>query len=123
LRAGEQHGLACRPGPAVSSADSTRDVKSMAVAGVCLARHGVRGCRGRQNDGGGQSAGLPLSGPDTPDVRGGRSVRDGAGGGSEPPRAGARALRQGAVIGTMDGGENDLFSGQCLWERGHGMRA
>ena len=33
LRAGEQRGLDCRPRPAMSSADSARDLKPMAVAG------------------------------------------------------------------------------------------
>ena len=32
-RAGKQHGLACHPGPAISSAGSARHVKPMAVAG------------------------------------------------------------------------------------------
>jgi hypothetical protein len=27
------------------------------------------------------------------------------------------------VVGTMNGGENDLFSGQCPGQRGHGMKA
>jgi hypothetical protein len=42
---------------------------------------------------------------------------------SEPPWPGARAFRRGAVVGTMNVGESDLFSGPCPWQRGHEMRA
>ena len=123
LWAGEQRGLACRPGPAISSAGSARDVKPMAVAdsGPGRARRPrvprALGRRGRP------STGLPLSGPDAPTcAAGARSGGRGRGRGSEPPWPGAHALRRPVVVGTMNGGENDLFSGQCPRQRGHGMR-
>jgi hypothetical protein len=42
---------------------------------------------------------------------------------SEPPWPGAQAFRRRVVVGTMNDGENDLISGQCPWQGGHGMMA
>jgi hypothetical protein len=75
VQAGEQRGLACRPGPAISSASSARDVKPMAVADSGpgrVRRPRVPRALGRW---GWPSAGLPLSGPDAPHVRRRRPVR------------------------------------------------
>jgi hypothetical protein len=42
---------------------------------------------------------------------------------SKPPRPVAQAFSRSALVGTMNGGENDLFSGPCSRQRGHGMKA
>ena len=70
------------------------------------------------------SAGLPLSVPLT-----GRAARapqaPGQGNGAEDSAASrrGRALRRRVVVGTMNGGENDLLSGQYPGQGEHGMKA
>jgi hypothetical protein len=79
---------------------------------------------------GGRTAGLAAGGLAA--VRPGRAARAprapgqgerGRGQRSEPPRPGTQAFSRGVIVGTMNGGENDLFSGQCPRQRGHGMKA
>jgi hypothetical protein len=93
VRAGEQHGLACRPGPAISSADSARDVKPRALAGSRPGRARRPGVPQAAGWRGWPPAGLPLSGPDAPHVRRWRPARgNGAGDGAASRRG--RALRR-----------------------------
>ena len=122
VRAREQRGLACRPVPAISSADSARDVKPMA-AGSPARPGAVSG--NASGDGtarlpaGGLTAVRPGRGARAPRalVRGGRCE----GRRSGPPWAGAQAFRYNGVADSMNGGEGDLFSGRCPRQLGHGM--
>jgi hypothetical protein len=102
-RAGEQHGLACHPGPATSSADSARDVKPMGVAGSPAWPGTASGCTA-----GGGTAALAVSGLAA--VRPGRGARALRAPGprgtcrgrrSGPPWAGAQTFRWGGIVATM----------------------
>jgi hypothetical protein len=97
VQAREQRGLACRPGPAISSADSARVSSRWHTPGVCLAGErgvGVPRAEGRR---GWPSASSPLSGPDTPHVRRAHSARGNGAGNGAASRCGRAVGRSGGA--------------------------